>query len=234
MGHPGMGLLALPAFGGSCDEGGGIGGAEAVVDVDYGDVGGAGVEHAEEGGGSAEAGSVAYGGGDGDDGDSDEASDDRGERAFHSGADDDGVGGGELVADCEEAVDTGYADVVEAGDPGVEELGSDRGFLGDGEVAGSGADYSYVAMSCRMDGLAEGDGPGLRVMDSSGDGFEDGEGGRFVGAGGEDVVSGGGHAGEDLGCLDGGFSGGIDDLGQANAEPAVVIDASVADVFEGK
>ena len=42
-----------------CDQGGGVGGAEAVVDVDDGDVGGAGVEHAEEGGGSGEAGSVA-------------------------------------------------------------------------------------------------------------------------------------------------------------------------------
>ena len=60
----------------SCDERGGVGGAEAVVDVDYGDVGGAGVEHAEERGGPVEGGAVADGGGDGDDGDADEAADD--------------------------------------------------------------------------------------------------------------------------------------------------------------
>ena len=37
---------ALPAVCHPCNQGGGIGGAEAVVDVDYGYVGGAGVEHA--------------------------------------------------------------------------------------------------------------------------------------------------------------------------------------------
>ncbi len=56
-----------------CDQGGGVGGAEAVVDVDDGDVGGAGVEHAEEGCCSGEGGSVADRGGDGDDGHADEA-----------------------------------------------------------------------------------------------------------------------------------------------------------------
>ena len=68
-----------------------------------------------------------------------------GEGAFHAGADDDGVGLGELGADGEEAVDSGDAYVVEAGDLGVEELGGDGGFFGDGEVAGSGADDTDAA-----------------------------------------------------------------------------------------
>ena len=59
-----------------CDQGGGVGGTEAVVDVDDGDVGGAGVEHAEECGCSGEGGSVADRGGDCDDWDADEAADD--------------------------------------------------------------------------------------------------------------------------------------------------------------
>ncbi len=59
-------------------------------------------------------------------------------------------------------------------------------------------------------------------------------GGGGVGPGGEDVDTGGGHAGEDFGGLFGGFVLRVDDLGQAGAEAAVVIDAGVAEVFEGE
>src|SRR5207244_2969962 len=52
---------------------GGVGGAEAVVDIDDGDAAAAGGEHAEQGGEAAEAGAVADAGGDGDDGPGDEA-----------------------------------------------------------------------------------------------------------------------------------------------------------------
>ena len=45
-----------------------------------------------------------------------------------------GVGGGELRADGEKAMKPGDADVVEADDGGVEELGGDGGFFCDGEV----------------------------------------------------------------------------------------------------
>ena len=50
----------------------------------------------------------------------------------------------------------------------------------------------------------------------------------------QDVDAGGGHAGEDFGGLFGGFALGVDDLGKAGAEGAVVIDAGVAEVFVGK
>ena len=46
--------------------------------------------------------------------------------------------------------------------------------------------------------------------------------------------AGGGHAGEDLGGLLGGFVLGVDDFGEAGAEGAVVIDAGVAEVFVGE
>ncbi len=85
-----------------------------------------------------------------------------------------------------------------------------------------------------MRGLAEGDGSGLRVVDGGGDCGEDGFGGGFVGAGGEDVDAGGGHAGEDFGGLGWGFAGGVNDLGKAVAQGAVVVDAGVAEVFEGE
>jgi len=74
------------------DTGGYTGSAESVVYVDDGYVGGAAVEHAEQGGDAAEAGAVAYAGGDGNDGDSDEAAYYAGECAFHAGDTDDYAG----------------------------------------------------------------------------------------------------------------------------------------------
>lgn len=67
------------------DAGGYTGGTEAVVYVDDGYVGGAAVEHAEEGRYSVETGPVTYAGGDGDDGDGYEAANYARERAFHAG-----------------------------------------------------------------------------------------------------------------------------------------------------
>jgi hypothetical protein len=216
------------------DQSGGVGSAEAVVDVDDGDVRGAGVEHAEEGGGTGEAGSVTNGGGDGDDGDGDQAADDGGKRAFHAGADDDGVGLGELGADGEEAMNAGDAYVIEAGDGAAEELGGDGGLFGDGEVAGAGAEDGDVAAEFGWWRLAQGDGVGGRVVDGGGGLREDVFRGGGVGAGGEDVNAGGSHAGEDFGGLGGCFSGRVDDFGEAGPEGAVVVDASVAEVFEGE
>jgi hypothetical protein len=227
-------ILRWLAVGSPGDESGGVGGAEAVVDVDDGDVGGAGVEHAEEGGGAVKAGTVADGGGDGDDRDADEAADDGGESAFHAGADDDGVDAGELVADGEEAVDAGYAYVVEASDFCVEELGGDGSFFGDGLVAGAGGEYGDVAGGFGDGGLFEGDGAGLLVIDGGWILAEDGFGGVGVDAGGEDVDAGGGHAGEDLGGLLRGFVLGVDDFGEASAEGAVMVDAGVAEVLVGE
>ena len=54
------------------------------------------------------------------------------------------------------------------------------------------------------------------------------------GAGGEDVGAGDGHAEEDAGDLFGGLAGGVDNLGEAGAEGAVVVDAGIAQVFEGE
>src|SRR3954447_12014216 len=114
-------------------------------------------------------------------------------------------------------MDAGDSDVVETSDAGVEELSCDCGLFGDGEVAGSGADYGDVAYGFGVRGLAESDGAGLRVVRGGGYGFEDGERCGLVGAGGEDIVAGGGHAGEDFRGLGGGLSGSVDDLGETGA-----------------
>ena len=83
-------------------------------------------------------------------------------------------------------------------------------------------------------GLPEGDGSALRDGRWL-RGWRRGPfGGGVVGAGGEDVGSGGGHAGEDFGGLLGGFALRVDDLGEASAEGAMMIDSGVAEVFVGE
>src|ERR1700722_15595565 len=93
------------------DERGDAGCAEAVVDVDYRDVGGTGVQHAEERGDSAERCAVADAGGDGEDGSMDKSADDGGQSSFHAGADDEHAGGLERCLLGEKAMDAGDADV---------------------------------------------------------------------------------------------------------------------------
>lgn len=227
-------LGAALSLGCAGDEGCGVGGSEAVVDVDDADVGRAGVEHAEQSGCTGEGGSVADRGGDGDDGNGDEAADDAGQSAFHSGTDDDGVGSGEDVALGEQAMDAGDADVVEARDLCAKEFGGDGCFFGGREIAGPGTEDGDVAVRVGWGRLAEGEGAGVLVILRCGSGGEDGCCGGLVGAGGEDVDAGGGHAGEDLGGVLGRLACGVDDFGQAVAEGAMVIDLGVVEVFEGE
>jgi hypothetical protein len=56
----------------------------------------------------------------------------------------------------------------------------------------------------------------------------------FGGAGGEDVASVGGQAGEDFGYLSRGFALAENHFGHALAEDAVVVELGKAQVFEGE
>src|SRR5882762_3434768 len=88
------------------DEGAAEGGAEAVVDIEDADVGGAAVEHGEKGGEAGEVGAVADGGRDGEDGAWDQAADHAGQSAFHTGDGDDGAAvlqGGDVSEEAVEA-----------------------------------------------------------------------------------------------------------------------------------
>ena len=190
---------SLRACGFARDEGGDDGGAEAVVDVDDGDVGRAGVEHAEQRGDSAEGCAVADAGGHGDDGRGDEAADDAGQRAFHAGADDGDFAALQAFVMREQAMEAGDADVEEALDGRAEKFCGDGGLFGDGKIAGAGAEDGYGAgrswLGCR---LAQCSGAGDSVKLRSGHACGDGLPCRFADAGGEDVRAGGGGAGEDL------------------------------------
>lgn len=66
------------------DAGGNAGGAEAVINVDDGDVGRAGIEHAEKRRDAAKAGAVADAGRNGDDRGGDQPTYHTGKRALHS------------------------------------------------------------------------------------------------------------------------------------------------------
>ena len=120
------------------------GGAEAVVDVDDGDAGGAGGEHGIEGGFAMTGGAVASRGGHGDEGAGEKSAEHAGERAFHAGDSDDGGRFAEGVEMGENAVDASHPNVGDL-DAGVsEELESEGGFVGNGKVGGSGGDDGDV------------------------------------------------------------------------------------------
>src|SRR6266571_3983948 len=96
----------------SVDAGGDAGGAEAVVDVDNGDVGDATVEHAKERGNPAETGAIAHTRGHSDYRHGDETANDAGQRAFHTGHANDDTGLHQFFAMFEQPVNPCNANVV--------------------------------------------------------------------------------------------------------------------------
>ena len=121
------------------DQTGETGRAEAVVDVDDRDAGGAGVEHAEQGGDAAEAGAVA------DAGRARRSPGRRRGRRPRSGRAPSMPAttimtraAVEAVLGGEQAVQAGHAHVVQAVHAVVHDLGADRGLLGDGLVRRAG------------------------------------------------------------------------------------------------
>ena len=110
----GVAGAALPG-----DPGGVHAGAVAVVDVDDRDAGRAGVEHRQQGGDAAERRAVPDAGGHRDERYAGQPADHGRQRALHAGDDDQAVGGGEPVADAEQPVQAGDADVVDPVDAGA-------------------------------------------------------------------------------------------------------------------
>jgi len=225
-----------------------VGCAEAVVDIDDAHVRSTGVEHAEKGCESIERGAVADAGRNGDNRNSNEASDDAGQSAFHARADDDDPRLREHAAVGEKAMDAGDSDVVERLDQVAHEFSGDNGLFGDGNVAGSSGDdgddaliahfasASATLSSAQRAFAAKGDAAGKGVVfgfrNLDGNGLEL----MFCRARGEDVGIGvmGGEAGEDLRDLRGCFSLAEDDLRHSVAQRAMVIELGETEVFERK
>ena len=215
------------------DAAGEITGAEAVVDVHNTDAAGAGIEHREQRGQAAEAGTVANARRHGDDGAIGKTAENAGECAFHAGNGDDDAGAHDLVKMSEGAMQPGDADVVEPDDVVAEHGGGDRRFFGDGNIAGAagGDDDGAEAVGFwqRTDDAAAcvgvvGHGKMManaarRVGGKPGD-----ENGLFAMAE---------HGLSDAGDLLWRFVGAVDHFCDTLAQLAVHIHLGVADVFEG-
>ena len=124
--------------------------AEAVVDVDDRDAGGAAGEHAEERGEAAEGGAVADAGGDANDGSVREAAHDAWQCAFHAGNHHDRVGTVQRGALRQDAVQRGHPGVVDALHMRAQRVGGDRRFFGNRQVGRSGGDYGHVAVAFQV------------------------------------------------------------------------------------
>ena len=110
------------------------GGAETVVDVDHTDARGARVEHSEERGNTAEAGSVSDRGRHGDHRTLDETGDHRWQCALHSGNHHQRARGAQPLERGKQAMDPGNTDIVDAVDRVSEVIVSNRFFLGHREI----------------------------------------------------------------------------------------------------
>ena len=214
------------------------GGAEAVVDVDDGDAGGAGGEHGVEGGFAVAGGAVAGGGGDCDEGAGEEAAQDTGESSFHAGDGDDGGGFAEGIEMGEDAVDAGNPDVGDLDEGVAEKLEGEGGLVGDGEVGGAGGDDGEVAagIGAFCGGKAEAEAAGGLVVARRGGVLVGEDFGCFfrVHAGGQGLAVGGVDAGEIVGDLLRRFVFAKDDFGGALAQFAVKVEGGVTEFLEGE
>src|SRR2546423_8181111 len=109
--------------------------AEAVVNVDDRDVRGAGVEHAEERGDSAETCAVADARRHGDDGRGDESADDRRQSALHPRGDHEDARRAQTLALGHDAMNPCDSSVPDSLDAVAHRLRRDRGLFGDWDVA---------------------------------------------------------------------------------------------------
>jgi len=218
------------------DAGSDAGGAEAVVDVDDGNVGGTGVEHAEERRDTAEAGAVSNAGGHGDDRGGDEAADHAGQSALHTRDADDDARFGKRGAMLEQAMNAGDTDVIEMAGSIAHQAGGEQGFFGDGNVASAGGNNENGSLpgdgGIALDGNGTGDGMKFGGAGGTLDGGVD----LRVGAGDQDVVARvfmTQHGADDFGDVLGSLPPAEDDFGIALAQGAVMIDFGKADIFKG-
>ena len=219
-----------PGPGGAArDPGGEHARAVAVVDVDHGHPGRARVEHGQQGGQPAEGGAVPDAGGDRDHGHAGQSSDDGGQRALHARHHDQAVRPLELVADREQPVQSGHADVADLVDAGPVDAGGERGLGGDGSVGGPGTDHrdGALGLGYRAERGRTGDEVDVGVE------LPDGVQRRVAEPGGEDRAVGvlRVERAQDGDHLVGGLPGAVDHLGVAGAGGAVEVDPGEAQVF---
>lgn len=143
------------------DAGGDAGGSKAVVNVDDGDVGSAGIEHAEKRGNPTEAGAVADAGGHGNHRSGDQAADHAWERTFHARNANDDAGLGEFAFTMlKQAMNAGDTDVVELIDAVAHHTRGEQGFFRDWDVASPGGNDENQAFASNFTAALDSDDAG--------------------------------------------------------------------------
>jgi hypothetical protein len=145
----------------------GVGGTEAVIDIDDGDPWGAGVEHSKKGGDSLEVGSIPHGGGDRDERGADESAQNAGEGGFHSGDNNQSVVVAEGVYMLKGPVEACDTDVIKSVGAMPKKLQCDVSFFCNRMIGGS----------CGTNGDMEG---GVGRLGTSVGGEREGSGGGVI------------------------------------------------------
>ena len=224
------------------DAGGDAGGAKPVVDVDDGNIRSAGIEHAQERRDPAETGAIADASRHGNDRCGDEATNDAGKRAFHSrNANNDASLRQLAFAMPEQAVNASDANVVELIYPVAHHARGEKGFFGDGNVAGTGGNDKDQALAGNFAAALNGNDAGER-MEFRGArrlavGLFDGGEGFSVGTGDENVVVRVfflKHGADDTSDMLRRLALGEDDFGKTLAQGAMVVDFRETEVLEWK
>ena len=112
-------------------------GAEAIVDVHHADTAGAGIQHGQEGGQTAESGAVTYAGGNGNDRAVHQTAYHAGQCAFHTCNGNDHPGTGQGICMSQKSVNACHANVIQPQDPVAQSFCRQGGFFGHRQVAGA-------------------------------------------------------------------------------------------------
>ena len=178
----------------------GVGSAEAVIDIDYGNPGGAGVEHSKKCGDSLKVGSVTYGCGDGNEGGADKSAQNAREGSFHSGDNNQGVVVAEGIEMSKGSVQACNTDVIESGGAVPKKFKGDIGFFCNGVIGGSCCTDGDIEGRLERFGSAggcKGEGSGGGVIFRLGKKATEVSGFRRVNPSGEDGLSGRAEASDD-------------------------------------
>ena len=171
------------------DQAGGVTGAETIVDVDDGDAAGAGIKHRQQRGDAAETGTITDARRHSNDRFIHESADNTRQRAFHTGNDDEDIGGQQFFVERKKAVDAGNADIVVFLNMVAHDFSGHDGFLGNRDIGRAGAkDGNHPsAFGLRLEG--DGDGASRFVIPGFGESAFDGPVSFLAGAGGEEIVT---------------------------------------------
>jgi len=211
-----------------------VSGSEAIIDIDDADVRGAGVEHAEQRCHPFERCAIANAGGNGDHRNSDETSDDAGQRALHPRTNDHDTSFGQRLAICQQTMDAGDADIVEVLDFVSHHFGGDDSLFRDRDVAGSRRDYGDDAFAVFRCVLLQDDGAGERAVVDAANSFLYRSKLFFIRTCGEDVASVLRQSRKNSGYLRRRFPLAEDDFRHASAQCAVMIDLGKPEIFKWK